>query len=156
MTKAEKLALKRMDALNAYLSATTGQLEASSIARSYGVDESHVTKILQSMGRLKDDGPNGRQRNEGSIPSGRTQDEGGRGRGVSEGGGSGSNHLAMSSQSCTQSQEAPHFGRSARSSLNGWACLCGAQEEAAEQPAKCWSCGGDMHMWRASAEAQTT
>lgn len=150
MTKAEKLALKRMDALNAYLSATTGPLDASSIARSYGVDEGHVTKILQSMGRLKDDGPNGRQGNEESIPSGRAQNEGGRRRGVSEGGGSGADHLAVPSQSCAQPQEAPHFGRSARSALNGWACLCGAQDEAAEQPAECWDCGGEMRLWRAS------
>lgn len=148
MTKAEKLALKRMDALNAYLSATTGQLNASSIARSYGVDESHVTKILQNMGRLKDDGPNGRQRNEGSIPSGRTQNEGGRGRSVGQGGGARADHLAMPSQSCPQSQEAPRFGRSARSALNGWACLCGAQDEAAEQPAECWNCGVEMRLWR--------
>ena len=42
------------------------------------------------------------------------------------------------------------------SKLPGWACLCGAQEDAAAKPVECWSCGGEMHMWRPSSEVQTT
>jgi len=41
------------------------------------------------------------------------------------------------------------------SKLPGWACLCGAQEDAAAKSVECWSCGGDMKLWRASSEAQT-
>lgn len=45
--------------------------------------------------------------------------------------------------------------RSPLSKLPGWACLCGAQEDAAVKPVKCWACGGEMYMWRVRSDGET-
>lgn len=49
--RAKKIDQKRLDAFVAHLDATSGPLSASSLSRSYGVDEAKATAILRGRGR---------------------------------------------------------------------------------------------------------
>lgn len=49
----QKLQQSKINALVTFLDATTGPMDAASLARSYGVDEPEITKILTRRGRLQ-------------------------------------------------------------------------------------------------------
>lgn len=51
LTAARKVAIKRGQALETHLSASTGPFDAASLSRSYGVDLSEVVRILKSRGK---------------------------------------------------------------------------------------------------------
>ncbi len=55
MTRREQqMAQRKLNALVSFLDSSSGPQSASSLSRSYGVDEARVIEILQRRGRLQD------------------------------------------------------------------------------------------------------
>ena len=52
MTKAQKIARQRGQALDAHIAANPGPFDPDSLSRSYGVDPTEVRRVLKYRGKL--------------------------------------------------------------------------------------------------------